>query len=616
MTAGAERLTDLFRCERFVQLFPRGMSRRACMRRQVERQRDGKGWAPRHPSCAVDCRQGEDTRAALAGVMAEACGKCGSAVIGTDECPTCQEKRAEREPLRQAIERTEVSARLWEKGVVPDVPIGPPPATAPGLGSRPKMPFNFGTSVEALERAAAKARGAARRERSILDEEPEEEELDEDVEADLSEEDDDVDEVSGPRGRGDAGADLGGTATGRPGPGSDRGVVHVPRADAGAAGAVSDAPVVREGPGARHRDVLPAERGPDGGAPQAPRVRHDRERGDRLSRPLIEPARTEAIVAFLPRLEGVERLSPAEQFEVVRIARGMGCKESAAAAGVSHDAIRQRRKNVYRRLGVGSADAVTALLLAEVLGLLDARAPRDAERPLEAQEAPPSLAPSRAETIAAARAREVAAAAKELEERRAKKDEGPSLPRTAAPAEPPERATTSALIGDLTRRLDRELNGKMPDGLPGGSRGSTARLTVPRLTSATSGVMTEKTCRCGCWRPLRKNNTTGWSGYCNPARYAAGERPTRKRGKESEMPRGKRSDGPCPGCGTKSTRCRKDCPLKSGAAPAPVAAPLETRTVPELVEERAMHAAAIAAIDTELHNRRKQIDAAIGRNAA
>ena len=86
--------------------------------------------------------------------------------------------------------------------------------------------------------------------------------------------------------------------------------------------------------------------------------------------------------------------------------------------------------------------------------------------------------------------------------------------------------TTSELIAELARRLERE---ETHDGLPGGRRGSTARLAARRLTPATSRLMTDATCRCGCGRSLRINNRTGWSGYCNPARYAAGERPPRRR---------------------------------------------------------------------------------------
>jgi hypothetical protein len=41
--------------------------------------------------------------------------------------------------------------------------------------------------------------------------------------------------------------------------------------------------------------------------------------------------------------------------------------------------------------------------------------------------------------------------------------------------------------------------------------------------------MTDKKCACGCGRALRKNNATGYSGYCNAAKFAAGnrERPSR-----------------------------------------------------------------------------------------
>jgi hypothetical protein len=54
--------------------------------------------------------------------------------------------------------------------------------------------------------------------------------------------------------------------------------------------------------------------------------------------------------------------------------------------------------------------------------------------------------------------------------------------------------------------------------------------TKPEHTAASlAAVMTDKKCACGCGRALRKNNATGYSGYCNAAKFAAGnrERPSR-----------------------------------------------------------------------------------------
>jgi hypothetical protein len=54
--------------------------------------------------------------------------------------------------------------------------------------------------------------------------------------------------------------------------------------------------------------------------------------------------------------------------------------------------------------------------------------------------------------------------------------------------------------------------------------------TKPEHVAASlAAVMTDKKCACGCGRALRKNNESGYSGYCNAAKFAAGnrERPSR-----------------------------------------------------------------------------------------
>jgi hypothetical protein len=103
-------------------------------------------------------------------------------------------------------------------------------------------------------------------------------------------------------------------------------------------------------------------------------------------------------------------------------------------------------------------------------------------------------------------------------------------------------------------------------GLGGGTDASAVRLEAPRQTTAWTAVMTDQTCRCGCGRQLRKNNTSGWSGYCNPARYAAGERPPRpSRAKESTMP--------CRTCGKaghNARGCTEKKPEPKSAPPAQV----------------------------------------------
>ena len=143
-----------------------------------------------------------------------------------------------------------------------------------------------------------------------------------------------------------------------------------------------------------------------------------------------------------------------------------------------------------------------------------------------------------------------------------------------SPADLNRPRTTTALIGELVARLDRDVNGIMPDGLPSGRQGSTARLMVPRLTPATSSVMTDRTCRCGCTRHLRKNNSSGYSGYCNEERYAAGHRPPRKSRAHAanEETRTMKKREPCDECGS-TGRHKKICSKSSANGKAAATTP-------------------------------------------
>ena len=56
-------------------------------------------------------------------------------------------------------------------------------------------------------------------------------------------------------------------------------------------------------------------------------------------------------------------LTPAERSEVLRLAQGYACKDSAAAADISPETIRARRKRIYRKLEVsGSGELISTLL--------------------------------------------------------------------------------------------------------------------------------------------------------------------------------------------------------------------------------------------------------------
>jgi DNA-binding CsgD family transcriptional regulator len=63
-------------------------------------------------------------------------------------------------------------------------------------------------------------------------------------------------------------------------------------------------------------------------------------------------------------------LTPAERSEVLRLAQGFACKDSAAAAGVSPETIRARRKRIYRKLGMPGANELTSSILALSLKML------------------------------------------------------------------------------------------------------------------------------------------------------------------------------------------------------------------------------------------------------
>jgi DNA-binding CsgD family transcriptional regulator len=71
-------------------------------------------------------------------------------------------------------------------------------------------------------------------------------------------------------------------------------------------------------------------------------------------------------------------LTPAERSEVLRIAQGFACKDSAAAAAVSPETIRARRKRIYRKLGVSGSGELIAVLLSRALGMLAERRPEAA----------------------------------------------------------------------------------------------------------------------------------------------------------------------------------------------------------------------------------------------
>jgi DNA-binding CsgD family transcriptional regulator len=94
----------------------------------------------------------------------------------------------------------------------------------------------------------------------------------------------------------------------------------------------------------------------------------------------------EILTPFAARFMEGSTLTPAERAEVLRIAQGFACKDSAAAAGVSPETIRARRKRIYRKLDVPGSGELLASLLSLSLKML-ANGERIERRPATAPQA-------------------------------------------------------------------------------------------------------------------------------------------------------------------------------------------------------------------------------------
>lgn len=76
------------------------------------------------------------------------------------------------------------------------------------------------------------------------------------------------------------------------------------------------------------------------------------------------------VAKFLKCATEGRSLTPSEIREVLHIAQGFTCKDSAAADKLSHETVRARRKRIYRKLKIEGADELTSTLLAESLQML------------------------------------------------------------------------------------------------------------------------------------------------------------------------------------------------------------------------------------------------------
>ena len=89
----------------------------------------------------------------------------------------------------------------------------------------------------------------------------------------------------------------------------------------------------------------------------------------------------EVLTPFTARfLEGTN-LTPAERSEVLRLAQGFACKDSAAAAGIASETVRARRKRIYRKFDVAGSSELISALLALCLTMLARGEPLEARQP-------------------------------------------------------------------------------------------------------------------------------------------------------------------------------------------------------------------------------------------
>ncbi len=97
----------------------------------------------------------------------------------------------------------------------------------------------------------------------------------------------------------------------------------------------------------------------------------------------------EILTPFAAKFMEGTNLTPAERSEVLRMAQGFACKDSAAAAGVSPETIRARRKRIYRKLDVPGSGELISALLALSLKMLAAGEKIEPRAPAPAQSAAP-----------------------------------------------------------------------------------------------------------------------------------------------------------------------------------------------------------------------------------
>jgi DNA-binding CsgD family transcriptional regulator len=101
-----------------------------------------------------------------------------------------------------------------------------------------------------------------------------------------------------------------------------------------------------------------------------PPPRPDRFQPSRRTEVHVAQIDIEILSPFTARYLKGSTLTPAERVEVLRIAQGYACKDSAAAAGVSPETIRARRKRIYRKTQVAGSGVLIASMLGMSLDML------------------------------------------------------------------------------------------------------------------------------------------------------------------------------------------------------------------------------------------------------
>ena len=105
------------------------------------------------------------------------------------------------------------------------------------------------------------------------------------------------------------------------------------------------------------------------------------------------------IVDFVIKKRGLLRMTPnsksaSDWQDLLRMAQGFACKDSAAATDVSPETIRARRKRIYHKLDVSGAGELISTLLALSLKMLkegERIEPRPVQRPEQVAGTPPAM---------------------------------------------------------------------------------------------------------------------------------------------------------------------------------------------------------------------------------